>query len=201
MILTLQQLPVTKAGVASKPAIRIHSIDFLRGAVMLIMALDHARHMFHTPAMIDEPTNLATTTPALFFTRWITHFCAPVFLFLSGISASISGQTRSKSELGTFLIKRGLWLVFVELVIITLGITFNPFYDMFILQVIWAIGCSMIIVGLLVRTSLPVIITTAAVGLAAVYFIWMLAIVLLYWPCKWFSEYKKTHRQWWLSYL
>jgi len=163
MISTLQELPVMKTRVASKPAIRIHSIDFLRGAVMLIMALDHARHLFHTPAMVDEPTNLATTTPALFFTRWITHFCAPVFLFLSGISASISGQTRSKSELSAFLIKRGMWLVFVELVIITLAITFNPFYDMFILQVIWAIGWSMIILGLLVRTSLPVIIVTAAV--------------------------------------
>src|SRR5687768_5330994 len=118
MISTLQELPVLKSRMVVKPAIRIHSIDLLRGAVMLIMALDHTRHIFHTPAMIDEPTNLATTTPVLFFTRWITHFCAPVFLFLSGISASISGQTRSKKELSAFLIKRGFWLVVVELVII-----------------------------------------------------------------------------------
>ena len=142
---------------------RIHSIDILRGAVMLIMALDHARHIFHTPAMVDEPTNLLTTTPALFFTRWITHFCAPVFLFLSGISAYISGQTKSKSALSAFLIKRGLWLLVVELVIVTLAITFNPSYDIFFLQVIWAIGWSMIVLGLLVRTSLPVIIAIAAI--------------------------------------
>ncbi|HKH61528.1 MAG TPA: heparan-alpha-glucosaminide N-acetyltransferase domain-containing protein [Flavitalea sp.] len=163
MISTLQELSVKKPRVAVKPATRIHSIDILRGAVMLIMALDHARHIFHTPAMIDEPTNLATTTPALFFTRWITHFCAPVFLFLSGISAYISGQTRSKSELSAFLIKRGLWLLVVEIAIVTLAITFNPSYDFFILQVIWAIGCSMIILGLLVRTSLPVIIAAAVI--------------------------------------
>lgn len=161
MISTLHELPVTKPRLAVKPAMRIHSIDLLRGAVMLIMALDHARHIFHTPAMIDEPTNLATTTPVLFFTRWITHFCAPVFLFLSGISASISGQTKSKNELSAFLIKRGLWLLVVEVVVITLAITFNPSFDLFFLQVIWAIGCSMIILGLLVRTSLTVIIVTS----------------------------------------
>ncbi|HET9278456.1 MAG TPA: heparan-alpha-glucosaminide N-acetyltransferase domain-containing protein, partial [Flavitalea sp.] len=163
MISTLQELPVKEPRAIAKPAMRIHSIDILRGAVMLIMALDHARHIFHTPAMIDEPTNLATTSPALFFTRWITHFCAPVFLFLSGISAYISGQARSKGELSVFLIKRGLWLLVVELVIMTFAITFNPSYDFFFLQVIWAIGWSMIILGLLVRTSLPVIIASAVV--------------------------------------
>src|SRR5688500_9497768 len=106
MISTLQESPIAKSRLVVKPALRIYSIDLLRGAVMVIMALDHARHIFHTPAMIDEPTNLATTTPILFFTRWITHFCAPVFLFLSGISASISGQTNSTKELSAFLIKR-----------------------------------------------------------------------------------------------
>src|SRR5690349_7030978 len=69
---------------------RFSSIDTLRGLIMVIMALDHVRDYFHISAVIDQPTNLATTTPALFFTRWITHFCAPLFLFLSGLSAYIS---------------------------------------------------------------------------------------------------------------
>jgi uncharacterized membrane protein len=130
---------------------------------MIIMALDHARHIFHEPAMIDEPTNLATTTPILFFTRWITHFCAPVFLFLSGVSAYISGQKKTKVQLSSFLIKRGVWLLVVELVIITFGLSFNPAYNLFFLQVIWAIGWSMIILGLLVRTSWTVIILVGAI--------------------------------------
>lgn len=136
---------------------RILSIDILRGAVMIIMALDHVRDFFHIHAFDDDPTNLATTTPLLFFTRWITHFCAPVFLFLSGTSAFLAGQKKTKKEQSIFLIKRGLWLIIVELVVITLGWTFNPLYNVFILQVIWAIGCSMIILGLLVRTSVSII--------------------------------------------
>jgi uncharacterized membrane protein len=142
---------------------RIQSIDILRGTVMLIMALDHARDYFHLHAWDDSPTNLATTTPALFFTRWITHFCAPTFVFLSGISAFLSGQKKSKKELSAFLLKRGLWLVLVEIVVITLGWTFNPLYNVIILQVIWAIGWSMIVLGLLVRTNMTVIIITGCI--------------------------------------
>lgn len=142
---------------------RIDSIDILRGLVMLIMALDHSRHIFHLPAMVDEPTNLSTTTPVLFFTRWITHFCAPVFLFLSGISAFISGQSKTRKELSYFLIKRGIWLLIVETVIIGFSLSFNPAFDFFFLQVIWAIGWSMIILGILIRTSLTVIIIIGSV--------------------------------------
>jgi uncharacterized membrane protein len=137
---------------------RIQSIDILRGIVMLIMALDHVRDFFHATAFTDDPTNLATTTPQLFFTRWITHFCAPVFVFLSGTSAFLAGQKKTKKELSVFLIKRGLWLVFAEVAVITLGWTFNPLYNAFILQVIWAIGWSMVILGLLVRTSSTIIV-------------------------------------------
>ena len=137
---------------------RILSIDILRGAVMIIMALDHARDYFHLHAFDDNPTNLATTTPALFFTRWITHFCAPVFIFLAGTSAFLASQKKSVSEQSIFLIKRGLWLVFAEISIVTLAWTFNPLYNLLILQVIWAIGWSMVILGLLVRTSRSVII-------------------------------------------
>jgi uncharacterized membrane protein len=132
---------------------RIDSIDLLRGAVMIIMALDHVRDYFHYTASTDSPTNLATTTPALFFTRFITHFCAPTFVFLAGISAQLTGLKKSKGELAIFLIKRGIWLVFIELLIVSLGWTFNPLYNVLILQVIWAIGISMIMLGLLVRLS------------------------------------------------
>jgi len=136
---------------------RINSIDILRGVIMLIMALDHTRDFFHTAGATSDPTNMATTTPILFFTRWITHFCAPNFVFLSGISAYIAGTRRTKSELSTFLINRGLWLVFVELVFLTFAFTLNPLFNVFILQVLWVIGLSMVILGLLVKLPLKVI--------------------------------------------
>lgn len=132
---------------------RINSIDVLRGIVMIIMALDHTRDFFYLNAMKNDPLNLETTTAALFFTRWITHFCAPVFVFLSGISAALSGRKKTKAQSSAFLIKRGFWLLFVEIVIITMGFTFNPFYNVIILQVIWAIGWGMIVLGLLVRIN------------------------------------------------
>src|SRR6188768_375293 len=123
-----------------QPKQRIHSIDILRGLVMLIMALDHVRDFFHEAAFTDDPLNLATTTPQLFFTRWITHFCAPTFVFLSGTSAFLAGQRKNKKELSNFLIKRGIWLVLVEIVIMSLALTFNPSYSIIFLLVIWAIG-------------------------------------------------------------
>jgi uncharacterized membrane protein len=136
---------------------RVQSIDVLRGIVMVIMALDHVRDFFFKAdvssggaSLAMDPTNLATTTPWLFFTRWITHFCAPTFVFLAGTSVFLMGQKRTKSQISVFLIKRGFWLVFVELVIITFGWTYNPFFNLFILQVIWAIGISMILLGILV---------------------------------------------------
>ena len=121
------------------------------------MALDHTRDFFHTAGAASDPTNMATTTPILFFTRWITHFCAPNFVFLSGISAYLAGTRRTKGELSAFLIKRGLWLVLIEVVILTFAFSLNPFYNFIILQVLWVIGLSMIILGLLVRAPLPVI--------------------------------------------
>ena len=126
---------------------RIYSIDVLRGAVMVIMALDHVRDFFHYTASTDSPTNLVTTTVSLFFTRWITHFCAPTFVFLAGISAFLMGQKKTNRQLAAFLIKRGFWLILVEILIVTLAWTYNPFYNLIILQVIWAIGLSMIILG------------------------------------------------------
>ena len=120
---------------------------------MIIMALDHTRDFFHSTAMTADPLDPTTTTAALFFTRWITHFCAPTFVLLSGLSAYLSSQQKTKIEASGFLIKRGIWLLFVEVAIVTLGLTFNPGYNFIILQVIWAIGWSMIILGLLIRSS------------------------------------------------
>lgn len=136
---------------------RIESIDILRGIVMVIMALDHVREYFHSAAFTGDPLNLETTTPLLYATRWITHFCAPVFVFLSGTSIYLQSLRKTKKELAAFLIKRGLWLIFVEMAIITLGWSFNPLYNLFILQVIWAIGISMFILGLLIRLPFAVI--------------------------------------------
>ena len=133
---------------------------------MIIMALDHVRDYFHAEAMTDDPTNLATTTPILFFTRWITHLCAPTFLFLSGIGAFLSGQRRTKKDLSIFLLTRGLWLVLLEVTLITFGWRFDPGYHMVIMQVIWAIGVSMILLSALVWLPFPVIL---AIGFAILF--------------------------------
>lgn len=133
---------------------------------MIIMALDHTRDFFHYTAMTADPLDPATTTPLLYFTRWITHYCAPTFLFLSGLSAYLSSRSKPINEASSFLLKRGLWLVIVEVTLITFGLTFNPFYNFIILQVIWAIGISMVLLGLFIRTSYKIVLT---VGLLLVF--------------------------------
>ncbi|HWD87752.1 MAG TPA: heparan-alpha-glucosaminide N-acetyltransferase domain-containing protein [Mucilaginibacter sp.] len=140
---------------------RIASIDILRGLVMVIMAIDHVRDFYH--AGHPEPTDLAHTDLFLFYTRWITHFCAPAFVLLSGLSAYLAGKRRTKAQFRAFLIKRGLWLIGVELVFITLAITLNPLYNVFVFQVIWAIGGSMILLGLLIDLPMPAIFTIGAI--------------------------------------
>ncbi|MBK9108569.1 MAG: acyltransferase family protein [Saprospiraceae bacterium] len=91
---------------------RIDSIDMLRGLAMVLMALDHVRDYFHVQAFTGDPLDVQTTTTALYFTRWITHFCAPVFVFLSGVSIYLQSQRKNNHELSSFIMKRGLWLVF-----------------------------------------------------------------------------------------
>jgi len=130
---------------------RIQSIDILRGIIMVIMALDHTRDFFHISAMTDEPTNLETTTPALFFTRWITHFCAPLFVFLSGTSIYLQSLRKTKKQLSLFLLTRGLWLILAEFTIVGFGWSFNIFFNFFFLQVIWAIGASMVVLAALIH--------------------------------------------------
>jgi uncharacterized membrane protein len=149
-----------------KRSYRIESIDLLRGLVMIIMALDHTRDFFHQPAMIDDPLNMATTTPILFFTRWITHFCAPVFVFLAGTSALFQSGRKSKAELSKFLITRGLWLVLIEIIVVNLAVTFDPTYTMIGLQTIWSIGISMILLGLAIWMPFSAILT---IGLVIVF--------------------------------
>jgi uncharacterized membrane protein len=159
-------IPVSKVEPLKRSAYRIDSIDLLRGLVMIIMALDHTRDFFHSQAMTDDPLNLATTTPLLYFTRWITHFCAPVFVFLAGTSAYLQSLRKPKKELSLFLIKRGLWLLAVEVFLISLGITFDISYSFIILQTIWAIGISMIVLGLAIWMPFTAILVT---GLAIVF--------------------------------
>ncbi|RPJ25203.1 MAG: DUF1624 domain-containing protein [Chloroflexi bacterium] len=133
------------------PTNRIDSIDFLRGWVMIIMALDHVRMYFGLGTWYAEPTNLATTTPLLFFTRWITHFCAPVFVFLAGTSACLYGMKKANLKtIAWFLFTRGLWLIAIELVVVNFAWTFDITYSFRILQVIWAIGVSMVVLSALV---------------------------------------------------
>jgi uncharacterized membrane protein len=128
---------------------RLHSIDQLRGLVMVIMVLDHARDYFSNTAMKFDPTDLSHTTSALFLTRWITHFCAPVFVFLAGAGAFLGlGQGKSRRDISVMLLTRGLWLIFLEVFVISpLGWSFNFTFGFTRLQVIWAIGVGMILLA------------------------------------------------------
>ena len=139
----------TSAGGSPHVRPRIDSIDLLRGIVMVLMALDHTRDYFSTT--LFQATNLAQTTVALFFTRWITHFCAPVFIFLAGTSAFLfASRGRTKTQLARFLLIRGLWLVFLELTVVRFAWVFHFKYRFILLQVIWVIGWSMVVMAGLV---------------------------------------------------
>jgi uncharacterized membrane protein len=138
----------------SRPAPRFGAIDALRGAIMVIMALDHTRDFFHEGAMTFSPEDLARTTPVLFFTRWITHVCAPVFLFTAGVGVFLRSQRRgtTTAQLSRFLWTRGLWLVIVELTVMRLAMNFSfaTRYPVLLL-VLWALGWSMIVLAALVH--------------------------------------------------
>lgn len=130
---------------------RITSIDFLRGAIMIIMALDHVRDYLYSGSFYFDPLDLEKTSGALFFTRWITHFCAPVFMLLAGTSAFIMSQKKTKKELSAFLVKRGLWLVFLEMIVMNFGWNFNIQFPVFFFITIWALGISMIVLAALIH--------------------------------------------------
>ena len=137
---------------------RLESVDLLRGIIMIIMALDHTRDFFTNAAFL--PNDLSQTTPAYFFTRWITHFCAPVFFLLTGTGAYLSLRRKSKRELSRFLVTRGLWLIFLDAVVLRcLAMQFNFDFHVTFLIVLWTLGWSMIVLALLVY--LPDIIVLA----------------------------------------
>jgi uncharacterized membrane protein len=137
---------------------RLESIDVVRGVIMIVMALDHTRDFFGQTSF--SPTDLTQTTIPLFFTRWITHFCAPVFFLLTGTGAYLSLRKKSKPELSRFLFTRGLWLIFLELTLFRcLGLQFNFDYHLTLLDVLWALGWAMIVLSGLVH--LPTALVTA----------------------------------------
>jgi uncharacterized membrane protein len=149
----IQVRTLTGAGPLAR-AYRISSIDMVRGMVMVIMAIDHVRDYVMFSASQD-PMADPNISVALFFTRWITHYCAPVFVFLAGTSAGLMSTRKSPAELGAFLLKRGLWLIAIEWFVIATAFTFAPrglaqFGGLtgVPLQVIWAIGASMTVLAL-----------------------------------------------------
>ncbi|HSQ23972.1 MAG TPA: heparan-alpha-glucosaminide N-acetyltransferase domain-containing protein [Pyrinomonadaceae bacterium] len=138
---------------------RIDSVDLLRGIVMVIMMLDHTRDFIHSGALLFDPLDLRQTTVWLFLTRWITHFCAPVFVFLAGTGAYLQfARGKSKRELSRFLITRGLWLIVVEVTVVRAAAFFNldPRF-LFFFQVIFVIGFSMIVLAALIHLPLEVV--------------------------------------------
>ena len=162
------------AGLAQNPAVliappaarseRLVSVDLLRGTVMVLMALDHTRD--YLTYVRFQPEDVAHASLALFFTRWITHFCAPVFFFLAGTGAFLASRKKSPKELSGFLVKRGLFLVVMEQTVMTFCWSFMPVFPGIMGLVIWALGWSMVFLGVLVR-RLPLR-AIAAIGLAIV---------------------------------
>ena len=151
-------MPSTQAATPTRA--RIVSVDLLRGLIMIIMALDHVRDYF-SPFPYD-PTDLSQASPALFLTRWITHFCAPVFVFLAGTSAWLYRRNSgcSIAHLQGFLVTRGLWLVLLEITLISFFWQFG--YHGMILQTLWSLGWSMVALALLLYLPMRVMLAIAA---------------------------------------
>jgi uncharacterized membrane protein len=125
---------------------------------MILMALDHTRDFFHSAAMSFQPEDLTRTTVPIFFTRWITHFCAPVFMFTAGLGASFWLQRdRTLGQLSSYLVKRGLWLAFLELTVVRFALVFNFHVDLVVVTVLWGLGWSMVALALLVHLPVRVL--------------------------------------------
>jgi uncharacterized membrane protein len=148
---------------------RVEAIDAVRGAVMILMALDHVRDFIHRGAMSQSPTDLASTTPLLFLTRWVTHVCAPTFMFTAGLGAFLWWQRgKTRPQLSTFLVTRGVWLIVLEITIMRVAYDFDLSrrYPILLL-VLWVLGACMI--GLAILVWLPIralaVLSLAAIGL------------------------------------
>jgi uncharacterized membrane protein len=167
------QIAVTDPALSipAPPAIsrRIDSVDLLRGVIMVVMMLDHTRDFVHRDAFVFDPTDVTRTYPILFFTRWITHFCAPIFVLLAG-TGSYFQRMRGKplGELSRLLLTRGLWFIALELVVFRVVILFNADVTTLLafLQVIWAIGWSLIVLAAVIHLPLRVIITMSVAMIA-----------------------------------
>jgi len=146
---------------------RISSVDLLRGLVMVIMLLDHTREFVHADAFVFNPTDLSKTNVALFFTRWVTHLCAPTFVFLAGTSIYLQRlRGKGRNELARFLVTRGLWLIVLEFTVVRLAVFFSFDYSFFgVAEVIWVFGVSMIVMAAIVY--LPVW-AAGAIGVAMI---------------------------------
>jgi uncharacterized membrane protein len=145
------------------PRKRLESIDVLRGIVIILMTIDHVRDFFGAPG---NPTDPARASAALFFTRWITHLCAPVFFLLTGTGAYLARRHRTTGELSRFLWTRGLWLIVLELTVLrSFGYQFNVDYRVTMLVILWALGWSMIALSALVYLPPPAV---AAIGVAII---------------------------------
>ena len=146
---------------------RINSIDFTRGTVMIIMALDHVRDLIHVDSLTQSPTDLNTTTPLLFMTRWVTHLCAPIFVFLAGSSAFLSFQKKQDArEFRSGLMKRGLWLVLLDFTLVNFAIYFDWKFNTMLLGVLAAIGFGFIVLSFLFQLKIR---TIGMIGLIIIF--------------------------------
>jgi uncharacterized membrane protein len=161
--LATQPTQPTKTSIVVPIKDRIVSIDVLRGLVMMIMALDHVRDFFHGASAQFDPLDLRFTSVPIFLTRWITHYCAPVFVFLAGTSAFLILGRKGEKGLSKFLFTRGLWLIIAEVTIINFGWDFVRAFSTTVLQVIWALGISMIVLSVLVYLPRWLLLTIAFV--------------------------------------
>ncbi len=142
---------------------RIQSVDLLKGLVMVIMALDHTRDYFHYSVRFFDPTDPTQSTLPIFFTRWVTNFCAPAFSFLAGLSAFMVGKRKTPKELSGFLFKRGVWLVFIEIAVIAFGWRFDINYTTIGLLTIWSLGVSMIVLAGLIHFPQKIILAFSCI--------------------------------------
>jgi uncharacterized membrane protein len=189
-----EQVPIMTPARAAA-ATRLLAIDALRGLVMVFMLVDHIRETFYLHLQVSDPVDAATTDPGLFFTRLLSTFCAPAFVALTGLSAWLYGQSHTKQEVSLFLLKRGLFLMLLELTVIgfawpTQALVFPP--AKFWLQVIWCIGISMVALSALIHLPRR---AQIALGLAIVCLHNLLDVIVLTPDTPWYAPWAMLHQR------